>query len=180
MTVREARPADAPALAAAHVEAWQATYRGMLPDAYLESLTAHDRLPWWQDRLAAPERPGSTVLVAEDSGGTVCGFGSLWPSPNLPSGTVELPQIYLVPRAWGQGLGRLLMAGLLTRAEGAGFSAVVLWVHPGNSRARRFYEAGGWGPTGADRSEEVWGVTVPEVQYGISLAGLSRTEPAWP
>jgi RimJ/RimL family protein N-acetyltransferase len=41
----------------------------------------------------------------------------------------------------------------------------VLWVLPGNRRARRFYEAAGWVADGAERSAEVQGVVVPEVRY---------------
>src|SRR6185503_6902264 len=39
LTLREARAADARAIAEIHVAAWRAAYRGMMPDAYLASLS---------------------------------------------------------------------------------------------------------------------------------------------
>ena len=46
-----------------------------------------------------------------------------------------------------------------------GFAESVLWVLPGNVRARRFYERAGWTADGAEKISEVFGVTVPEVRY---------------
>jgi RimJ/RimL family protein N-acetyltransferase len=46
-----------------------------------------------------------------------------------------------------------------------GFAESVLWVVPGNARARRFYERAGWATDGTERTAEVFGVTVPEVRY---------------
>ncbi len=36
MLIRPARPADIPTMARVYVETWRATYRGILPDAYLD------------------------------------------------------------------------------------------------------------------------------------------------
>ena len=46
-----------------------------------------------------------------------------------------------------------------------GFAESVLWVLPGNARARRFYEVAGWVADGSSRESEVLGVSVPEVRY---------------
>jgi GNAT superfamily N-acetyltransferase len=178
MRVREATGADAAALAAVHVASWKATYAGLLPQGYLDSLDAGDRLTWWEWRLAEPVRRGSALLVAEDGSGAVLGFGALWPNEELPEGTVELPQLYLLPSAWGQGIGRALMAGLVDRAAALGFGEIVLWVHPGNQRARRFYELFGWTDSGVIRTEEVWGVQVPEAQYRLKVPRDSDGLPA--
>lgn len=39
MHVRTARPTDAAAMGALVVRAWQAAYRGLMPDDYLDGLT---------------------------------------------------------------------------------------------------------------------------------------------
>ena len=36
--IRAVRPGDARPIAEAHVQSWQATYRGLLPDSYLQGL----------------------------------------------------------------------------------------------------------------------------------------------
>ena len=51
-----------------------------------------------------------------------------------------------------------------------GFSKAMLWVHPGNERARRFYEAHGWVDDGVERQQTVIDVEVPEVRYSLDLA----------
>lgn len=43
MKVRYARPDDASALASVHVGTWQVAYRGLLPDAYLSTMSVGAR-----------------------------------------------------------------------------------------------------------------------------------------
>jgi len=44
-TIRRATPADARAIAQVRVDAWRVTYRGMIPDAYLDAMTVDDSAP---------------------------------------------------------------------------------------------------------------------------------------
>src|SRR5690606_33547095 len=124
----------------------------------------------WRERLATDE-PGRVILLAEDEPEGVLGFTSLVAHPTLGAGWAELPQLYLAPWARGRGVGRALMAAVLERAAALGYEQVELWVVPGNERARRFYEAGGWTSDGTERSESVWGVTMPEVRYTRATGG---------
>jgi RimJ/RimL family protein N-acetyltransferase len=48
----------------------------------------------------------------------------------------------------------------------------VLWVVPGNKRARRFYELAGWRHDGADRQLEILGVDVKETRYSRELHAI--------
>jgi len=48
VTVRHATVDDAPALGRVHVRAWQAAYRGQMPDDYLEGLRAEERAAGWE------------------------------------------------------------------------------------------------------------------------------------
>jgi hypothetical protein len=50
---------------------------------------------------------------------------------------------------------------------GAGCRSVT---SPGNARARRFYEAGGWSVEGSERVFDLLGVAVPEMRYRRRLA----------
>ncbi len=172
--IREATEVDAHQLASVHVASWRDAYRGMLPDAYLDALTAEDRVDWWRTRLADPP-PRSLLLVAEDADGRIAGFSSALVHEHLGPGWALLPQIYLAPSAWGQGIGRALLTEMLTRLGQSGFQDVELWVHPANDRARRFYEAQGWVSDGTEEVESVWGVDLPGIRYtrstGDPLAG---------
>jgi hypothetical protein len=43
LSVRAATPDDAAAVAGVHVRSWQAAYRGLIADAYLDGLNPDDR-----------------------------------------------------------------------------------------------------------------------------------------
>ncbi len=78
--------------------------------------------------------------------------------------------MYVDPEAWGAGLGRALIVEAERRLAER-HPVATLWVLRGNTRARRFYEAGGWRPDGTERRDRrVWGAAVDEVSYRKKLA----------
>jgi ribosomal protein S18 acetylase RimI-like enzyme len=162
VTVRPATVADAPAMGRLHVRAWQAAYRGHMPDGYLDGLRAEDRAAGWE-RVLGRGREWGVVLVAEQAG-QVTGFANLGPAED-PPGAGELYAINVDPDAWGTGAGRALLGAAQAELDRMGFAESVLWVLPANARARRFYEIAGWAADGSDRTMEVLGVVVPEVRY---------------
>ena len=161
-TVRRATAADAPAMGRVHVRAWQAAYRGQMPDDYLDRLRPEDRAAYWDGVLRREHLPG-VVLVAERDG-EVVGFAAAGPSPD-PEGAGELFAIDLDPDHWGSGAGRALLEAAQAELERMGFAEWVLWVLPGNARARRFYEKAGFHLDGATHDYEIGGATLPEVRY---------------
>jgi ribosomal protein S18 acetylase RimI-like enzyme len=169
VTVRHATVDDAPALGRVHVRAWQAAYRGQMPEGYLDGLRAEDRAAGWERGLQR-DRARDPVLVAERDG-RVVGFAVVGAAED-PRGAGELYAINVDPNHWGTGAGRALLLAAHAQLARLGYPEAVLWVLPGNRRARRFYEAAGWVAEGAERSAEVQGVVVPEVRY------RRRLEPA--
>jgi ribosomal protein S18 acetylase RimI-like enzyme len=161
-TVRRAAAADAPAVGLVHVRAWQAAYRGHMPDEYLDGLRAEDRAAYWEGVLGRDDLQG-TILVVERQG-EVVGFAAVGPSRD-PAGAGELYAINLDPDHWGTGAGRALLGEAQAELARLGFGETVLWVLSGNARARRFYEIAGWVADGTERTSEVFGVTVPEIRY---------------
>ncbi len=171
--VREPVPDDAPSLGRVHVRAWQRAYRGgLMPDDYLDGLSVDERARVWEEALQRPPRERFARRVAEDDAGAVVGFIVVGPADGDPdSDEGEVYALNVEPDAWGGGYGHaLLEAGAQALAE-AGFDHAVLWVHPGNLRARNFYERAGWHADGAQRQQEVFGIEVPEVRYRRSLSG---------
>ena len=167
MQIRRAELDDCAAIAAIHARTWQATYRGVMPQDYLDGLDPARQ----RGRLAARPRrhraPGESTLVA-DVDGRIVGFAT-WVrrvTAMPPRRTVTaLRSIYVDPNRWDSGAGRALMIASLPALRESGFQQGVLWVLVQNERARRFYEAGGWRADGSAKHEDSFGVEVDEVRY---------------
>ncbi|MHA1153860.1 MAG: GNAT family N-acetyltransferase [Alphaproteobacteria bacterium] len=187
VSLRPARPGDATAIARVHVETWRAAYAGIVPDAYLVSMTEAKQALQWNNtirRAVAPE----AVLAAEIQdlpGGRIVGFGSCGGARGRSgSGTSgetgggpgggEVFTLYVAPDWQGQGIGRLLLEGLFARLQGVGLNQAVVWVLGANP-ARFFYEALG-GRRVAERRERFAGVDLAEVGYAWSNLGAWLTE----
>lgn len=167
MLLRLAQPADALAVARVHVRSWQAAYRGLMPDAYLDALRPEDRAARYNFASADPAEP-RTLLLETD--GVVCGFATTMPSRDpATSNHGELCALYVDPDHWGRGYGVALIEESRRHLSASGFSSALLWLLEGNARADRFYRADAWLPDGTRRSEQMWGITVNELRYRRSL-----------
>lgn len=146
-----------------------------MPDEYLDQLSPDERATMWAEGLQRPPRPRSARFVAEDESGNVVGFITVGPAgADQESEEGEVYALNVDPDFWGRGLGRALLAAGVSALADAGFTQAILWVHPGNERARHFYERVGWVFDEGEREQEVFGVTVPEVRYRLRITGLSR------
>jgi GNAT superfamily N-acetyltransferase len=185
--VRRATLADVTEIAMIHVRSWQAAYRGLMPQDYLDALDPAARAARWQRNLAALDGPASGVLVVTAGPETVspetvspetastgiastgiAGFAGYWPTrddDDDPAVTGEVAAIYLHPDAWGQGLGRQLMTATLANLAAAGYRDATLWVLQDNARARRFYSRAGWAADGAAKTDDLDGFPLLEVRY---------------
>ncbi|MBW4635023.1 MAG: hypothetical protein KME30_24920 [Iphinoe sp. HA4291-MV1] len=74
MIVREARLDDALAIALVHVDTWRSTYRGIVPDDYLASLSYEKRESLWVHILSTAKESHPFTYVAEDEVGQIVGF----------------------------------------------------------------------------------------------------------
>jgi ribosomal protein S18 acetylase RimI-like enzyme len=175
MHVRTARPSDAAAMGAVVVRAWQRAYRGLMPDDYLDGLTVDDRADQWTRVLTGELDPTRAVLVAEDDDGRVVGFVAVGGEMDVADATRG--QVYALnvdPDRWGHGVGRALLAAGCDHLRAVGFTTAVLWVHPDNARACRFYRASGWYADGTERRHDALGVDVPAVRYHHGLIATAH------
>jgi GNAT superfamily N-acetyltransferase len=167
MQLRRAEPGDEYAVATVHVSSWQAAYRGLLPDDYLDQLEPTDRAALYTFAAVDPGRP-YTILAVDDA--DICGFATAGPCRDADKPDAgQLYAIYVHPDWWNRGVGRTLIGAARHRLIDRGFSEAVLWVLVGNERAERFYRIDGWNPDGNRRLEEVHGITVDEIRYVRSL-----------
>jgi GNAT superfamily N-acetyltransferase len=158
---------DAEMLAVVQVRTWQEAYRGKVPQEYLDQLDPSRRRQTWRQLLESAHAPAGTLVLEHQADGVV---GFIHVSPSRDSDTDprlvgEVQAIYLLPQHWGHGAGRLLMNAGLRRLDEAGYHEVALWVLETNTRARRFYESGGWRADGSSKTANSRGFPLVEVRY---------------
>ena len=170
MIVRPARPGDQHAVAQIRVASWRATYRGIVPDSYLDAMSAEENAPQWEP-AAHGEQAGARLLMCEEEGRAVgfAAFGAARPPQFGYSG--ELYAIYFLPGAMGKGFGSVLVAHAMRGLKELGHNDMILWVMEKNTRGRRFYESrlGMTAVDGARQSFEIDGHAIWEMAYGLKL-----------
>ena len=167
--LRRATGADATAIAHLHIASWQAAYRGMLSDAFLDSQNPVARAQTWEQRLAAPE---ITVLLDEGPAGLLgfCACGPTHDGDADPSSVWEIYNLHVTPARRGGGIGSRLFAAAVTLGRERRAHDLTLWVVDRNVEARRFYEHKGMTPDGAHQVHSVGpGAALAEVRYRLQL-----------
>jgi ribosomal protein S18 acetylase RimI-like enzyme len=168
ITVRAATLDDTEALCALHIAAWQAAYRGLIPDEILDSLD----LDAWVTRRRETFTTGPRVIVAVDGqdrplGHTMIDTYRIDQDPDRRDPAFgEIWAIYAHPDHWGTGVGHALIQAALAALPQP---EVRLWVLEDNPRARSFYERNGLHPDGtrADWSPRGSDVRLAEIRYAI-------------
>jgi GNAT superfamily N-acetyltransferase len=168
--VRDAAVGDASGIARVHTRTWQRAYEHVFGEDRLAGLVEERRAEQWRERLVNPEARRHTLVVDED--GLVVGFAEVGPThdPEEDEELVgELYAIYVLPEAWGEGIGRALMGEVLSRLRTERFSEAILWVLEDNPRTHRYYELAGWRADGGTKVETILGTSARQIRYRISL-----------
>src|SRR6185312_11535769 len=105
MLIRKAQLEDAVGIAKVHVDSWRTTYKGIVPDSFLDSLSYEKREQIWRSGIEA-----NGVYIAEDESGRIVGFasGGAERTGKYEAYIGELYAIYLLEGQQGNGLGRML------------------------------------------------------------------------
>ena len=170
LRIRWPNPNDALSVAQIRVASWRATYRGIVPDSYLDAMSAEENAPQWEP-AAHGEQAGARLLMCEEEGRAVgfAAFGAARPPQFGYSG--ELYAIYFLPGAMGKGFGSVLVAHAMRGLKELGHNDMILWVMEKNTRGRRFYESrlGMTAVDGVRQSFEIDGHAIWEMAYGLKL-----------
>jgi L-amino acid N-acyltransferase YncA len=160
-TIRKAGIEDAGAIAFVQVETWKTTYAGIVPDAYLSSLSVESRTEKWQEQF----QDGTTLIfVAEDASG-VFGFasGGELREP-IDDYDAELYAIYLLKEKQQQSAGKLLLRKLAEALRARGFHSMIAWVLEKNPSVGFYLRVGG--SAAAEKQIEIGGVPLRELAFG--------------
>ena len=164
--IRRASPADARAIAKVRVESWRVTYRGLIPDAYLDAMEVDASVALW-DRVLNAESSAATVFVAAREG-EVIGFaaGNALKEPKYGADS-ELTAVYLRRDAQRAGLGHRMVGAVVAALRAHNATAMIVWTIAGNKGARAFYE--NLGATLRVEQDFEWdGMPLVEAGYGFS------------
>ncbi len=153
--IRSGQVSDADDVGRFQTRCWDQTYRGLVPDSYLDGTTWQMRSARWRDRMVSGDRQ---VWLAEDSGHLVGVASTSRPTlanPQLPG--LELSSIYVDAAAHGSGIAAALLGAAITTEPAH------LWVFVSNLRAQRFYSKRRFHASGETRvdpdtgiDEELW------------------------
>lgn len=154
LQVRPATPDDVSGVLEVFLACWRESYRGVLPDAAIDAMTDARAEALWRRVLSDPV---GIVLVAERDGGIVgiTRYAATSNSDGPVDGAVH--SLYVSPRAHGGGIGGALLTRATAELRQAGAEAATLWVFAANAPSIGFYEAKGWHPDGATRTQPEFG-----------------------
>lgn len=145
--IRPARREDVPAIRAIHRAAWSLAYRGIVPDAAIDSVTAMPDEAW--ATVIAEEPPGVYVAAMDD---VVVGW--------VRVGGRMIKSLHVDPARHGGGIGTALLDHAAALIGDGAFLLCLI----GNRRARDFYLARGWRDDGCE-PEHIGGVDYPAIRF---------------
>lgn len=165
LDIREANPADAPAIGAVQAEAWRVGFSDIFDPEDLTWLVERRRTTRWPATFADPTLADTTLLVASRSA-RILGYVHFGLSRTEPDGPREIYSFNVHPDDWGSGAAAALMEAAGATMVAQGHTAIHLWTWEEAGRARHFYEKIGFQPTGRTRREgPECGPIATEVEY---------------
>jgi len=174
VTIRNAVPADAPSLAAVHIQSWLETYPGIMPQQKLDSLNMEASARNWSNAIATCE----VVMVAKLDG-RIIGFVSGGKN-RLQEGCetglanrcdAELAAMYMFAEFHGKGIGRAMFEAFTSRLSSLGYKQMAIWVAAKNSSIGFYQRMGGL--LIDSRTLTVCGEQIPLLAYRCEL-GCAR------
>lgn len=137
MKIRIATHSDANRIAKVHVDSWRTTYKGIIPDDFLNKLSYEKRTELWIQNLS---RSDNYVIVAETSEGGIIGFAVLCRrETNTVPNSTDLTSIYLLEEYQGKGVGKKLLKQIFLQVKLLGYRKVFVDVLEKNKTCS-FYE----------------------------------------
>lgn len=164
IAVRRAAAGDAPGIAQVRIASWRTTYRGMIPDAYLDGMQLEASIALWDRVLTAG--PNTTSVFVVEHAMEIVGFacGTILKEPKHGF-NAELAAVYLRRDFQRFGLGRRLVGSVADAQHAHGATGLLTWVIAGNKGARAFYEGLG-GELFVEQPFQWDGLDLVEAGYG--------------
>jgi len=171
INIREATKEDFLSIATIRIDNWQTTYKGLLPQAFLDDLNYQKEASSW---LTFCQSDDNQLWVATDSQNTILGFVATKPFQD----EVSIGEIYALHTAQshrGKGIGKALIYFSAQQFKSNNINEMRLWVVVGNNHAIDVYKHLG-AETYIERIDQINNTDVPEIGMkwtDLSLLGIS-------
>lgn len=172
MEIRRASKEDIKSVSRVYIESWRNTYRGLIPDDYLDTLSYEEAETKWINFLNNENEP--FIFVAMNDVGNMIGFAA-GQSVNDKKYAGELYSLYLLQEAKGLGIGRKLISVTAKHFREKGIYSMMVWVMRQNKSGLGFYEHMG-GEEYIHRTSLFGGTEVEDVAYGWKNTSKLCTE----
>lgn len=149
---------DILAISNIYEQSWKHAYRGIIPDAYLDSIP-HGQ---WANGLNVS---GRYSLLLFDNGKLLGTSSFCKARMEDMDGFGEIVSIYLLPEAMHKGYGKKLLQAVINELKEMGYQKIYLWVLEENINAHRFYERFGFTLSGRIHTDTFADKELKEVQY---------------
>lgn len=137
MQIRRAKLDDAQSIAKVHVDSWRTTYKGIIPNDFLNNLSYEQRTELWKKNIT---RKDNYVVIVENNEGQILGFADAWKRENnVEENSVDLTSMYLLEKHQGKGIGKKLFKELFEYFKQKGYEKIFVEVLEEN-KTRFFYE----------------------------------------
>lgn len=174
MKLTEATMEDIPLISRIHATSWKTAYRGMIPQAYLDTLPE----TYWVEAFATWFGSGKLRGLIAWEGETPVGcisFGQPVSVPDaalkqLSAGCGEVRALYLLPEYMGKGYGARLLHAAEIALRMQGYENCCLYTLEENTKARAFYEKHGYAMNCVTEAYEIAGKHITDIRYCKSLA----------
>ena len=148
LEIRLAMPSDIPDMIEVHRLSWEAAYRGIIPDIYIEEMNT--RRPGSFARMVTSENATQHIILKDGRAVGILGIDEPR-DEDLDDRFHELQGIYLHPDYYRQGIGSEAMEFAYSLAQNLCKTFMVLWVLAENQAAIGFYVKQGFCADGASR-----------------------------
>ncbi len=174
IALRPATAGDAPAIARVRIESWRATYRGMIPDAYLDGMQVDASTAIWDRVLTrGPRHHQRLRRRARRTRSSASRAAAMLAEPKFESMPSSSRSICGASTSTSDSGGGSSAPSSRRRAT-TGATGLLTWVIAGNKAARAFYERLG-GELLVEQPFQWDGMDLVEAGYGWrDLAALAE------
>jgi ribosomal protein S18 acetylase RimI-like enzyme len=160
-TIRPSQITDTEVLGRIHAQAWQETYKSILPADVLKKVASVSHRTQIRKDIFANKQPKNGHFVVELNTYEIIGFGDCGSSRQWSQfATAKIYTLYLLKSSQGLGMGKALFIHMMSHLKKEGFESVALDVFTENKSTIDFYKHFG-GQEKAQESIELEGQKFP-------------------